>query len=162
MRHDWGVLISVWIPKTIKTGATSDLAPGTAIVTDDSEDHGTRVKGWFEGNIYAAENLSRFADRALLAAGRMRSAYPTRAVREFLPTELLFVGHLDEESGELHLDPSASEPLSAWLAVAPEQLHQQLLATSMKQVMHRELRSMDPVRREILRRMGPVSLRSDT
>jgi hypothetical protein len=155
MRHHGGVLIPVWIPQTPLTPATSDLGPGTAIVTDDSREPAERVLAWFEGNLYGASNLERFADRAWHAAGRMQADYPTVAVRALQTSDLLLVGYLNDEVGELTLDPDTTDALCKWLSVEPSALVEQLLTTSARHTARRQMRLLDPMTREHLRRHGP-------
>jgi hypothetical protein len=154
------VLIPVWIP----TATVTDLAPASVVVTAETPeptDPPGMTLGWFEGNIHRASGLERFADRAHLAAGRMLERYPTSAMRAFRPSELRLIGHLDMVTGEIHLIDQAGDDLVAWLGIEPGALVEELLTTSARHMARRELRTVDPVTREFLRRHGPPIYRDD-
>lgn len=155
MGHHGGVLIPVWIPHNPLTPATNDLAPGTAIVTNDSRETAERVLAWFEGNLYGASNLECFADRAWHAAGRMQADYPTAAVRAISTTDLVLVGYLNDELGEIIPDPENIDLLCKWLSIEVSELSKELLTTSARHTARRQMRLLDPVTREHLRRHGP-------
>ena len=52
---------------------------------------------YYEGNLYGAKNLRRFAERVLQATERMRMRYPTVATSQVDPREVIQVGVYDPE-----------------------------------------------------------------
>lgn len=86
----------IYIPRSSASTVLGDLAKGTAIVSTGVmfPDSG-RVKCYYEGNIYGAVNLQTFQDRAICAAGRLITRYPTTAIAYLTPDQLFKVGEME-------------------------------------------------------------------
>ena len=83
---------------------SSPLAPGTAIVgikfVDESK---TFVLGYYEGNIYNADNIKTFEDKCMFAAGRGVQKAPTTAFQLFNVNEIKQVGEYDYTSHKANI-----------------------------------------------------------
>jgi hypothetical protein len=86
--------LHVLVPRSdSRAGLTID--PGSGIVTALQPPSGLRrqrIEVYFEGNRYGAENMRRFEERVLHAAGRLDKHYPTIARGVFLADEFVVVG----------------------------------------------------------------------
>ena len=96
-----------------------DLAHGSAIVGLPLTSG--RVRIYYEGNVIGAENLKRFRDRAVQAAGRMLyhypHGYPTRAREDVNPRELEEIGSIEAGTSRIHIAAGPAE-LSWWIEPA--------------------------------------------
>lgn len=107
---------TVYVPNpTVANLGISHILVGSAIVSDGVEDSESRIVIDYEGNRYGAQNLTRFAQRVLVAAERQASAYPTVARMSVGAWHLTPVG---EWTGrEVRLIPQGAVDLAAWLNV---------------------------------------------
>lgn len=105
--------MTVYVPVTDEA---TFIARGSAIVAKSEPDATGRVVVWYEGNLYGAENLKRFDERVLCAAGRAATSYPTAAIASFSSHQLIEVGTFDYATQQLTITNRA--PLDAWLASA--------------------------------------------
>ena len=127
---------------------------------------GERVLCSIEGNKYGAENMRTLADRAMHAAGRLRTGYPTVAARAIPRSQIIPVGFYDEERGELHLDHGREEAVAKWLGCSLDVLSAELITTgSATHDAQRALRELDRtpngrLQAQWLRRHGPAPYRS--
>jgi len=91
----------------------TDLAKGSAIVGLPLASG--RVRIYYEGNVIGAENLKRFRDRAVQAAGRMLyhypAGYPTRAREDVDAREVVEIGSIDADTHRIDI-PAGSAELS--------------------------------------------------
>src|SRR6267143_5309614 len=87
------------------------LARGSAIVGRQLASGQIRI--YYEGNIIGAENLKRYRDKAVQAAGRMLHSYPlgypTRAREDVDPREVVEVGAIETKTSSLELSAEASD-----------------------------------------------------
>ena len=84
--------LAIYVPKA-GTWLGKTVAKGSAVVGIPREgvDPG-KVVVYFEGNVYGAENLKRYAERCLHAAERGLRRYPTLAFSEAALDDLIPVG----------------------------------------------------------------------
>lgn len=127
------------------------IEPGSAIVGGAQEAPTGFIAVDYEGNVYGSEQLRRYADRAIHAADRHVTRYPTAARTWVRDEELVAIGWIDTEAGEVVLDgPEARHRLAAWLGTS-ELDPDELLASASRFLMRRELAearaSGDPRRR---------------
>ncbi len=89
-----------------------ELAPGSALVGIPREDGSALV--YCEGNVYGAENLKEFGERAACAAGRLFARYPTTALAnlsaERAAEELVEVGTIDSYAWRFRPEAPAGRP----------------------------------------------------
>jgi hypothetical protein len=82
---------------------------------------GDQVRIYFEGNTIGAENLVRFRDRAIQAAGRLLhhypAGYPTRAREDVDAREVVEIGSIETGTNRIDITASPSE-LSWWIEPA--------------------------------------------
>ena len=92
------------------------LARGSAIVGLPQASGQIRI--YYEGNTIGAENLRRFRDKAVQAAGRMLhsfpAGYPTRAREDVDPLELVEIGAIDSTTYRIDISGRPSD-LSWWI-----------------------------------------------
>lgn len=98
-------MISIHIPVTPNFAG---IAPGSGIVAGDLPGVPSHTVLYFEGNLMGAENLKTWAERVVVAAGRLHQRYPTVA-RKGMPVEeaqanLVRVGHVDPDTWEVTVD----------------------------------------------------------
>lgn len=94
--------------------STADIARGSAIVGEPRA--GAEVEVYFEGAIYAQENMRTLADRATHASSRMLEGYTTSASRIVPRDALVAVGTFDFGEGRITLTGADSERVvAAWL-----------------------------------------------
>lgn len=84
--------VPVFVPQQ-GSYAESAIAKGSAIVGTQKGDSGWIC--YYEGNLYNAENITSFEDKAMIAAGRMRDNYPTFARMFCTDESLIHVGEFD-------------------------------------------------------------------
>lgn len=96
--------------------AVASIDPRSAIVgSPDAPDTAERTLIYYEGNRYGAGNIVTFADRAMIAAGRLAERYPTVA-RAAVPRQaLLLVGSFTAGHGVDVPDASSLIALAKWL-----------------------------------------------
>ena len=92
------------------------VAHGSAIVGKPADEEHTLIH--YEGNLYAATNLTDFPSRAQSAAGRLDKNYPTVAKAVVPTAALVEVGEYDVETSQVRTltNPSA---LAEWLKPEP-------------------------------------------
>lgn len=74
----------------------ADLIKGSAIVCPlEAILQSDPFTAYFEGNLYHADNLLTFEDRAICAAGRLAVKYPTVAKKRVVHSDLIIVGEID-------------------------------------------------------------------
>jgi len=73
------------------------IAPRSALVSSADQSGDSRLC-YFEGNLYDADNMRRFTDRVMHAAGRAVTRYPTVAKSRIPVTDLRHVGTYDARS----------------------------------------------------------------
>ena len=92
------------------------LARGSAIVGRQLASGQIRI--YYEGNVIGAENLKRYRDKAVQAAGRMLHSfpvgYPTRAREDVDPREVVEVGVIDAKTYRIDISASPTD-LSWWI-----------------------------------------------
>jgi hypothetical protein len=97
----------------------TDLARGSAIVGLPVAND--RVRIYYEGNVIGSENLKRFRDRAIHAAGRMLyhypAGYPTLAREDVDSREVVEIGSIETETNRIDI-PATSSDLSWWIDLA--------------------------------------------
>jgi len=71
------------------------IAPGSGIVGNVEQQYPDRILVYYEGNVYDAENMRRFAERVYNAADRQVARYPTSAMMAVRRDELIEVGRFD-------------------------------------------------------------------
>lgn len=99
----------------VRAGDLAGVAPGSAIVGRRVA-HSVMFEVAFEGNIYGASNMIRFADRCQVAASRLDTGYPTVARRMVGPASLVDVG--EWTGGRVILNGNGGW-LVRWLASEP-------------------------------------------
>lgn len=159
-------VVTLWIPDPASCHAVwHDVLPGSAVVS--TEPVGTQVLCYLEGNLYGAANVKTYADRVLHASSRLRTGYPTSAVRSIPRSELLPVGTFDDSFGEVVLRDGTAAQLASWIGVPEAGLAEQLLTTdSAHALAARTLREMEHttqgrLQADWLRRHGPKPYRSN-
>jgi hypothetical protein len=153
----------LWIPDG-GTAAEDFVLPGSAVVSVACS--GEQVLCSFEGNKYGAVNMQTLADKAMHAAGRLRTGYPTAALRSFPRSELTPVGLYDEELGELHIERGNEAIVARWVGCEVDDLRGELLTTG--SAAHTAQRALDELSRtpngrlqaEWLRKHGPAPYRN--
>ena len=92
------------------------LAPGSAIVGLPLASGQIRI--YYEGNVIGAQNLKRYRDKAVQAAGRMLHSYPvgypTRAREDVDPREVVEVGVIDAKNYRIDISARPTD-LSWWI-----------------------------------------------
>jgi hypothetical protein len=163
MWHHRGMEMRLWIPDE-HTPAAEWVLPGSALVSVACS--GEQVVCSYEGNKYGAANIVTLADKAMLAAGRLRTGYPTAAVRSFRRSELVPVGFYDEEQGEIRITDAAQANVARWVGCSPGALSVELLTTgSIVHEAQRALRELDRtpngrLQAQWLRKHGPAPYRA--
>lgn len=80
------------------------VAPGSGIVGVADEKRPDRVRIWYEGNLYDAENMRTYKDRLMHAADRAATNYPTVARATVPKDDLIAVGVYDTETWSATFD----------------------------------------------------------
>jgi hypothetical protein len=92
------------------------LARGSAIVGLPLNTGLIRI--YYEGNVIGAQNLKRYRDKAVQAAGRMLysypAGYPTRAREDVDPREVVEVGAIDAKTHQIDISARPTD-LSWWI-----------------------------------------------
>jgi len=107
--------LSVYIPHPESRLCTA-LAHGSAIVGVRLASGQIRI--YYEGNVIGAQNLKRYRDRAVQAAGRMLhsypAGYPTRAREDVDAREVVEVGAIEATTYRIDISARPTE-LSWWI-----------------------------------------------
>jgi hypothetical protein len=107
--------LSLYVPHP-ESGLCTALARGSAIVGLPLASGQIRI--YYEGNIIGAQNLDRYRDKAVQAAGRMLhnfpAGYPTRAREDVDPREVLEVGAIDTKTYRIEISARPTD-LSWWI-----------------------------------------------
>lgn len=93
------------------------IDPGSAIVAGVSQRGQERVIVHYEGNRYGAQNMRRYDERCLHAAGRAATRYPTVAKSSLPSDQLRVVGTYDLTTR--HISVADASALQAWLGQEP-------------------------------------------
>jgi hypothetical protein len=108
--------LGLYVPHP-ESGLSSKLARGSAIVGLPLATGEITI--YYEGNVIGAENLERYRDKAVQAAGRMLhrypAGYPTRAREVVDSREVVEVGSIDAKTFRIDITAGLSD-LSWWLA----------------------------------------------
>jgi len=76
------------------------------------------IRIYYEGNVIGAQNLKRYRDKAIQAAGRMLhsypAGYPTRAREDVDPREVVEVGAIDANTYRIDISATPTD-LSWWI-----------------------------------------------
>jgi len=92
------------------------LARGSAIVGLPLNTGLIRI--YYEGNVIGAQNLKRYRDKAIQAAGRMLhrypAGYPTRAREDVDPREVVEVGAIDAKTSQIDISATPTD-LTWWI-----------------------------------------------
>jgi hypothetical protein len=77
-----------------------------------------QIRVFYEGNVIGAQNLKRYRDKAIQAAGRMLhrypAGYPTRAREDVDPREVVEVGAIDTKTYRIDISARPTD-LSWWI-----------------------------------------------
>jgi hypothetical protein len=107
--------LSLYLPHPESRLCTA-LAPGSAIVGLPLASGQIRI--YYEGNVIGAQNLKRYRDKAVQAAGRMLHSYPvgypTRAREDVDPREVVEVGVIDAKTYRIDISAKPTD-LSWWI-----------------------------------------------
>jgi len=107
--------LSLYVPHP-ESRLCNSLARGSAIVGLPLATGEIRV--YYEGNVIGAENLKRYRDKAVQAAGRMLhsypAGYPTRAREDVDPREVVEIGAIDTKTYRIDISASATD-LGWWI-----------------------------------------------
>lgn len=112
--------VTVYVPVPDRPAvATIDRGSGivgTPMVPEDPE---SPILAFYEGNRYGYANVVTFADRCMIAEGRLRTNAPTVAKQLIRPDDVIAVGtyHPDERRVEVHEARGLVE-LARWLDLA--------------------------------------------
>lgn len=104
-------LFDIYVPNAPNTFG---IDPASAIVAGVSQRGNETLQVYFEGNRFGAENMKRFDERCLHAAGRAATRYQTIAKAALPASELLHVGVYDLLLKEI-VEVIAPLPLQAWV-----------------------------------------------
>lgn len=105
--------LTIYVPAA---GTHLGIDPKSAIVGREPEDG--RIKVYFEGNRFGAENMRRFTDRLMHAAGRLVQRYPTIAYGWYPEKALVAVGTYDAANWRITAIHNA-DALQQWLENEP-------------------------------------------
>ncbi len=109
------IRLSLYVPHP-ESGLCTTLARGSAIVGMPLASGQIRI--YYEGNVIGAQNLRRYRDKAIQAAGRMLhnypAGYPTRAREDVDPRELVEVGAIDTKAYRIDISARPTD-LSWWI-----------------------------------------------
>jgi len=104
--------LNVYIP--VNPEALTRIKKGSAIVANGQPRDGL-VLAYYEGNLYGADNLHRFEEKLLHAAGRLVEKYPTVACSMLEVDQLLKVGTYDYSKQRFQAMPETLSALKEWL-----------------------------------------------
>lgn len=107
--------LSLYVPHP-ESRLSTKLVRGSAIVGLPLATGKIRI--YYEGNLIGAENLERYRDKAIQAAGRMLhrypAGYPTRAREDVDPREVVEVGAIDAKTYQIEISAIPID-LSWWI-----------------------------------------------
>jgi hypothetical protein len=107
--------LSLYVPHP-ESRLCTELARGSAIVGLPMASGQVRI--YYEGNVFGAQNLKRYRDKAVQAAGRMLhrypAGYPTRAREDVDPREVVEVGGIDTKTYRIDISVMPTD-LSWWI-----------------------------------------------
>jgi hypothetical protein len=107
--------LSLYVPHP-ESRLCTKLARGSAIVGLPLNTGLIRI--YYEGNVIGAQNLQRYRDKAVQAAGRMLhmypTGYPTRAREDVDPREVVEVGAIDAKTYRIDISATPTD-LSWWI-----------------------------------------------
>ncbi len=107
--------LSLYVPHP-ESRLCNSLARGSAIVGLPLATGEIRM--YYEGNVIGAQNLKRYRDKAVQAAGRMLhsypAGYPTRAREDVDPREVVEIGTIDAKTYRIDISVRPSD-LSWWI-----------------------------------------------
>src|SRR5260370_32400141 len=107
--------LGLYVPHP-ESALSSKLARGSAIVGLPLATGEITI--YYEGNVIGAENLERYRDKAVQAAGRMLyrypAGYPTRAREVVDSREVVEVGSIDTKTYRIDITAGLSD-LSWWI-----------------------------------------------
>jgi hypothetical protein len=77
-----------------------------------------QIRIYYEGNVIGAQNLKRYRDKAVQAAGRMLhsypAGYPTRAREDIDPREVVEIGAIDTKTYRIDISAKPAD-LGWWM-----------------------------------------------
>ena len=107
--------LSLYVPHP-ESRLCTELARGSAIVGLPMVSG--QICIYYEGNVIGAQNLKRYRDKAIQAAGRMLhrypAGYPTRAREDVDPREVVEVGAIDTKTYRIDISARPTD-LSWWI-----------------------------------------------
>ena len=104
-------------PERVRLALASIDAKSAIVGRAHSPDSTDRTVIYHEGNRYGAENIVTFADRAMLAAGRVAEKYPTVARCAVPQQALTLVGWFSAGDGVDVTDANGLLELAKWLGL---------------------------------------------
>jgi hypothetical protein len=113
------MILNVYVPVE-GSRAASSILKGSAVVSDGVEREG-RIHAWYEGNAYGAENLEDLYGRTVVAAGRLKTDYPTVAKAFYHTEELREVATFDAERN-VFVEIADPDALRDWCGESLEQI----------------------------------------
>lgn len=146
-----------------EAGGIHSIVAGSGIVTGDDLTADERVTVDFEGNLYGAVNLSRWADRVRHAVDRAATRYPTVARISARPDGFVAVGTFDTTWGTVQLEPGCTELVARWIGCDVADVDAELTADSAQFEVRRELAEYartHPAQARELARHGPSIYRA--
>jgi hypothetical protein len=111
--------LTIYVPNTPIPHSLANIKPASALVGLPAAD---RTVVYFEGNVYAADNLRTFAQRLNCAADRLDTRYPTIARISVNNEDLIDVGTIRKDLTSLCWivdDIREPELLQQWLGNEP-------------------------------------------
>jgi len=125
--------VDVFVPNPMRE---TGIAPGSGIVGGPGPIPGRWLMVDFEGNLYGAVNLVRYADRVRHAYDRQSTQYPTIARRMLHETDLIKIGEYDPRELRVVLGENAPMDkrdcqlrLMTWLPQESVDLEEELVCT---------------------------------
>ncbi len=107
--------LNLYVPHP-ESRLSAALARGSAIVGLPLSTGLIRI--YYEGNVIGAQNLKRYRDKAIQAAGRMLysypTGYPTRAREDVDAREVVEVGAIDAKTYQIDISATPTD-LSWWI-----------------------------------------------
>lgn len=112
-RPAYGQKALVLVPKTANQAIWAKLIkPGSSMVGFKAHGFDATIV-YFEGNVYGAENLKTFEERAICAYDRLTHSYPTVAMCADQIESLEVVGYVTQHGLEIDETPA----YLAWVAL---------------------------------------------
>jgi Zn-dependent M16 (insulinase) family peptidase len=104
--------LNVFIPLNNKL---TNIAAGSGIVGRELHDEPSRLKLYFEGNLFCSENLTQFTDKVMHASDRLITKYPTIAFTSAAKEQVVEVGTYDTDSRTLDIHTEQLSALKGWV-----------------------------------------------